>query len=129
MNTLSALSGRPVNSGFCVEPPSLVGTRNTSSSTEPTEVSALTIPERLTMGFAVGAQDAGWLRKMSLCTTMRFVPISQSRSHEPAASKIGFVTPAMYPGLWGGQPQAKSGSRGGCAAHTFSHSSRLMRVA
>ena len=32
---------------------------------------------------------------------MRLVPISHRRSHDPAASKIGLVTPAIYPGLRG----------------------------
>ena len=98
MKTLSALSGRPVNSGFCVDPPSFVGTRTTSSS-PPVEVSALIVPERMMMGFDAVAHDAGWFWMMSLCTTMRFVPMSHKRSHEPAASKMGLVTPAIYPGL------------------------------
>lgn len=97
MKTLSALSGRPANSGFCVDPPSFVGTR-TASSSLPIEPSAFTVPVRMMSGFELD-HDAGWFRCMSFDTTMRFVPMSHSRSHEPAVSKIGFVTPAMYPGL------------------------------
>ena len=98
MKTLSALSWRPANSGFCGAPPSFVWTRTTSSSL-PIEFSALSVPVRMMSGFELGAHDAGWLRYMSLWTTMRFVPISHKRSQDPAASKMGFVTPAMYPGL------------------------------
>ena len=136
MNTLSALSGRPVNSVFWGAPPSLVGTRTTSSSPAPIADSALIVPERTTIGFAAGAHDAGWCAKMSLWTTMRFVAMSQSRSHAPAASKIGFGTPAMYPGLrerqtlsheQGSRLVGADGGRG--STHTFSHSSRLMSVA
>ncbi len=67
---------------------------------------------------------------MSLCTTIRFVPMSHSKSQEPAASKIGLVTPAMYPGLRRFKNYRSDEDAGGrVQTYMFSHSSRLVRVA
>ncbi len=54
---------------------------------------------------------------ISLWTTIRPVPTSHNRSHDPADSKMGLVTPAMKPGL-GRLVRAEGGLRT-CHSHSF----------
>jgi hypothetical protein len=102
MKRLSEQSAFAINSFFCPASfPSLAGALPMSSSWL-IEPSILGVPIREGPGCPWPAFELGGnVLLISLDTITRPELTSNKRSHEPETSKIGFVTPAIYAGLFG----------------------------